>query len=366
MSLKDRLAAADQIAMFSARHALVAVVLAVVVTPGTVLAASTDTPGLVRQLAEDGTRLVSEERELLDVLRPDGDVSAEERSDARAKLAAVDAQADAVRKQLDLLGVDLTNAIRDVMAPLPSPANGSEPAPQPPPRIVYDAAIEDLARIAATPSAATPTTNDGNRGNSFGLLAVAAAALVALGLAALANSLRRTDEDRDLAAMAWSDGLTGVGNRRRLDRDLAAHAGDAPTAVIMIDVDHFKLVNDTHGHQVGDDVLRAIGCLLAEQVRRDDVVYRYGGEEFCILLPDATQADARSIADRIVDAARSITLPDGNHVTVSVGVADGSASEVAETLETADRALYAAKSGGRNRSSTSNRSTSSTGTLESV
>jgi diguanylate cyclase (GGDEF)-like protein len=345
-------------AMFSVRHALVVASLAaIVVAPGSMASASTDTPELVRDLAQNGTRLISEERELLDVLRPDGDATAEQRSDARAELAAVDAQGEAVRRQLELLGVDLTNAIEQVMAPLPERADGTL-AP-PPLRIVYDAAIDDLARIAATPTAATPTAEERDRGNTFGLLAVAAVALVALGLAALANSLRRTD-DHDLAAMAWSDGLTGVGNRRRLDRDLAAHEGEGPTAVIMVDVDHFKQVNDKYGHQVGDRVLRAIGAVLAEQVRRDDIVYRYGGEEFCVLLPDATQTDARSIADRIVDAARSITLPDGSHVTVSVGVAEGAAGEVASTLEVADRALYAAKTGGRDRSS------ASTDTLESV
>jgi diguanylate cyclase (GGDEF)-like protein len=345
-------------AMFSVRHALVAAALAaVVVAPGSASSASTDTPELVRDLAENGTRLISEERQLLEVLRPDGDATPDQRTDARSDLAAVDAQGEAVRRQLELLGVDLTNAIEQVMAPLPQRPDGT--VGQPPLRIVYDAAIDDLARIAATPAAATPTAEERDRGNTFGLLAVAAVALVALGLAALANALRRTDDD-DLAAMAWSDGLTGVGNRRRLDRDLAAHDGEGPTAVIMVDVDHFKLVNDKHGHQVGDGVLRAISAVLAEQVRRDDIVYRYGGEEFCVLLPDATRADARSIADRIVDAARSITLPDGSHVTVSVGVAEGVASEVAGTLEVADRALYAAKSGGRDRSSTS------TGTLESV
>ena len=162
-------------------------------------------------------------------------------------------------QQLDLLGVDLSNAIRAAMAPLPSPGSPSAEMqpPLPPPSVVYDAAIADLMRIAATPAALTPITKSAESGGtSFGLLAVAAAALLALGLAALANTLRRTDDEEDLAAMAWSDGLTGVANRRRLDRDIAAHAGaDGPTAVIMVDVDHFKQVNDTYGHQVGDDVL---------------------------------------------------------------------------------------------------------------
>src|ERR687898_2835439 len=98
--------------------------------------------------------------------------------------------------------------------------------------------------------------------------------------------------------MAGSDGLTGVANRRRLDRDTAAHAGaSGPTAVIMVDVDHFKQVNDTYGHQIGDDVLRAVGAALANRVRHDDVVYRYGGEELCILRPGASSRRRPAVAD---------------------------------------------------------------------
>jgi hypothetical protein len=140
-----------------------------------------------------------------------------------------------------------------------------------------------LTRIAATPDALTPITKpaDGG-GTSFGLLAVAAAALLALGLAALANTLRRTDDEDDLAALAWSDGLTGVANRRRLDRDIAAHVGaTGPTAVIMVEVDDYKRANEVYGHHVGDHVLRAVGATLATHVRHDDVVYRYSDEEFC-------------------------------------------------------------------------------------
>ena len=334
--------------------------------PGAAARASVETPELVRGLANEAADLVAQERELLDLIRPGNTLSAGELAEARGSLASVDADAAAILQQLDLLGVDLSNSARATMSRLPAPegASGDSGVPMPPPRVVYDAAIDDLMRIAATPAASTPITESSDGGNSLGLLAVAAGALLALGVAALANTLRRTNDDQDLAAMAWSDGLTGVANRRRLDRDLATHAtGAGPTAVIMVDVDHFKQVNDRYGHQIGDDVLKAIGNLLSDYVRRDDVVYRYGGEEFCILLPEATQDDARAIADRIVTAARSIQLPDGTHVTVSVGIADGAAANVAGTLETADRALYAAKSGGRNRTSSA---ATGTDTLEAV
>ena len=350
------------------RRALAAVALtALTVTPGATSFAASDTPDMVRNLASDGARLVAEESELLDLARNPG-LSAADLAEARSTLQAVDAQANAIMQQLDLLGVDLSNAIRAAMAPLPPPGSPSPQLQPPLPPVVYDAAIADLMRIAATPAALTPITQSAESGGtSFGLLAVAAAALLALGLAALANTLRRSDDEEDLAAMAWSDGLTGVANRRRLDRDIAAHAGaSGPTAVIMVDVDHFKQVNDTYGHQIGDDVLRAVGAALANRVRHDDVVYRYGGEEFCILLPGASSGEARAVADRVVMAMRAILLPDGRHVTVSVGVADGRAGDVTSTLETADRAMYAAKASGRDRTAGAASTATDADTLESV
>jgi len=329
-------------------------VCALALVPGAGATASVETPDLVRGLANEAAVLVAQERDLLDLMRPDTELSPSALAETRGSLVTVDADLAAILQQLDLLGVDLSNAARATMALLPAPAGGGAEAapPMPPPRVVYDAAIDDLMRIAATPAASTPITDSSNGGGSLALLAVAAGALLALGVAALTNTLRRTNDEEDLAVMAWSDGLTGVANRRRLDRDLATHAnGAGPTAVIMVDVDHFEQVNDRYGHQIGDDVLRSVGNVLSDYVRRDDVVYRYGGEEFCILLPDATQEDARAIAGRIVTAARSIQLPDGTHVTLSLGIADGAAADVAGTLENADRALYAAKSGGRDRSS---------------
>jgi diguanylate cyclase (GGDEF)-like protein len=343
------------------RRAVATAAFAVLVaTPGATAFATSDTPDIVSGLATDGAHLVAEEAELVDAAN-DPSLSAAELAAARSSLRTVDAQSTAIMQQLDLLGVELSNAIRAAMAPLPAPGSssaGMQP-PLPPPAVVYDAAIADLMRIAATPAALTPITNTGDSGGtSFGLLAVAAAALLALGLAALANTLRRNDDDEDLAAMAWSDGLTGVANRRRLDRDIALQTGAAgPTAVIMVDVDHFKQVNDKYGHHVGDEVLRSVGTALATHVRNDDVVYRYGGEEFCVLLPGASHAEAQVVADRVVTAMRAIQLPDGRNITVSVGVADGRAGDVAGTLESADRALYAAKAGGRDRAS---------GALESV
>jgi diguanylate cyclase (GGDEF)-like protein len=345
---------------FVGRALTTVAVTAIAVIPAATASATADTPQIVRDLAINGAHLVAEESELLTLAQTEG-LSPADLAEARSNLHTVDVQAAEIMQQLDLLGVDLSSAIRAVMAPLPPPSSPAADIPMPPPPVVYDAAIADLMRVAATPAALTPISNSSDGGGtSFGLLAVAAAALLALGLAALANTLRRSDDGEDLAAMAWSDGLTGVANRRRLDRDIAANAGGAgPTAVIMVDVDHFKQVNDKYGHQVGDDVLRAVGAALADHVRHDDVVYRYGGEEFCVLLPGATPGEAHAVADRVVSAMRMILLPDGRHITVSVGVAHGRSGDVADALETADRALYAAKANGRDRATAGD-------TLESV
>jgi diguanylate cyclase (GGDEF)-like protein len=204
-------------------------------------------------------------------------------------------------------------------------------------------------RIAATPSAVanTPTSSSSS---ALGLLAVAALALLALGAAALGNSLRRRPDADELAMMAWSDGLTGLANRRRLDADLARHDdSDRPTAAIMVDIDRFKEINDLFGHAYGDEVLREVGDALSKQVRHDDIVYRYGGEEFCILLPGASPVDANAIADRIVGAVRGVELPNGRNVTVSVGVASASTGDATGAVHRADRALYSAKERGRDR-----------------
>ena len=117
----------------------------------------------------------------------------------------------------------------------------------------------------------------------------------------------------------------------------------------MIDVDHFKRFNDTHGHPAGDDALRAVAAIIGRQVRKDDVAYRYGGEEFCVLLPDTDAASAAVVAERIRRAIETAELPVNAKVTASVGVAAGAAEEITGMLDRADGALYDAKDAGRNR-----------------
>ena len=150
--------------------------------------------------------------------------------------------------------------------------------------------------------------------------------------------------------LASHDPLTGVRNRRRLSDLLAAHS-DA--ALLVCDLDHFKQVNDRHGHDIGDRVLARFGKLLRELTRDTDVAMRLGGEEFCVMLPYADRFAAIQTAERLrlqTSARMRDLVPDG--ITVSVGVAATSAGVIdgPGLLAAADRGLYAAKAAGRDRS----------------
>lgn len=337
------------------RLALAAAVTTVVLSPAATAVAAADSSDTVRQLATSAANLVAQEQELLILLAPESNVGPADLAEARAQLRKIDLEGQNTMIRFDQLGIELSEAIRTVLDPLPRPVNTN---PEQlgrliPPSVVYDAAIDDLNRIASTPGVIPPTIqkSDSDGSNSIGLLVVAGVALLILGIAALANKLRHQAAAPDLAALAWSDGLTGLANRRRLGHDLDTQrrSRDERAAVIMIDVDHFKRVNDTFGHQIGDEILRQVSTVLSSHVRQSDVVYRYGGEEFCVLLPDASTTEARWVADRIVDAVHQIQLPDGSNVTVSIGIAHGASEHVNTTLESADRALYSAKENGRDR-----------------
>ena len=178
-------------------------------------------------------------------------------------------------------------------------------------------------------------------------IGVLAATGAALGIFAAVRSRR----NRHFAQLALCDDLTGVGNRRRLDRDLAIEAsnGDTPVAVIMVDVDHFKRINDEHGHDAGDQVLRAVADVLRREVRVGDVVYRYGGEEFCVLLAQTNTTEAGQVAERIRFGVSRMALAVDQPLTVSIGVALGKGAHVAQTMLRADEALFKSKDGGRDR-----------------
>jgi diguanylate cyclase (GGDEF)-like protein len=172
---------------------------------------------------------------------------------------------------------------------------------------------------------------------------------------ARANAALRQREGRVLET-ALTDALTGVGNRRKLDAALpvelerTAQAG-VPLSLIMVDIDHFKRVNDEHGHATGDEVLIRFGALLRAETRSTDTVARFGGEEFVLLLPRAELAQALAKAERLrVTLAATLIGPLSAPVTASFGVAEAAHVESAESLlKRVDAALYAAKHGGRNR-----------------
>ena len=171
----------------------------------------------------------------------------------------------------------------------------------------------------------------------------------------------------DLAIAADTDALTGLANRHAFHRKLDEYwpqmlRSDSLLSVILIDVDHFKAINDTFGHLYGDTVLKRIARLIQESTRGSrDFVARFGGEEFVMLLPETTEEEALSVADRLrqlIEAADApaLEIPGGRlrlvRTTVSCGVASSSPMRIdhsASLLEMADRALYQAKEQGRNR-----------------
>jgi len=158
--------------------------------------------------------------------------------------------------------------------------------------------------------------------------------------------------NRALHDLALADGLTGIGNRLALERHLerVRDGSGGTSAVVAVDVDRFKDVNDTHGHGAGDDVLRAVADRLQALVRADDVVARLGGDEFVVLLAGADVGRAEQIARRLRDDVGGEPIPTRAGpvpVTVSVGVADGAAADVDRLLQLADSALYLAKAEGR-------------------
>ncbi|GAA2510854.1 hypothetical protein Ahu01nite_071790 [Winogradskya humida] len=159
---------------------------------------------------------------------------------------------------------------------------------------------------------------------------------------------RRTE---DLLQQSREDPLTGLANRRAMERLLEHGLGDR--AIAMIDVDHFKNVNDTFSHPVGDAVLRHLGQILRTSCRAGDVAIRYGGEEFALLFHRAEDESVRAAAERVRAAVEDYdwnAVATGLAVTVSVGVATGSdANTAAEALALADQRLYQAKRTGRNR-----------------
>jgi diguanylate cyclase (GGDEF)-like protein len=170
------------------------------------------------------------------------------------------------------------------------------------------------------------------------------------------------DANRKLERLATSDPLTDLPNRRTFDEQFflaieRSRRSGEPVSVMMIDLDHFKRINDELGHQVGDDALRQIGRLLLGRRRVTDLIGRYGGEEFVWVLPGAQRDAALEVGEWLRRAVEAMTISAGGdprRLTVSIGVTTFNPAEhgplgTASVLEVADRALLEAKSTGRNR-----------------
>ena len=176
-------------------------------------------------------------------------------------------------------------------------------------------------------------------------------------IAALVYPLRNAILYKQALEKAYRDPLTGVNNRAALDNALVqeinlAQRHDTPLSIIMLDVDNFKRVNDTYGHIAGDAVLKRIAESMIECARGSDVIYRYGGEEFIVLLRNTDEAGAKLVAERMRIAIETIMFRYDKfdiRVTASEGVATIQAEDTIDSLlARCDKALYKAKQGGRN------------------
>jgi diguanylate cyclase (GGDEF)-like protein len=166
---------------------------------------------------------------------------------------------------------------------------------------------------------------------------------------AMKSYSRLRAEHEQVSLSAHTDSLTGVANRRGFDRTvetMVASETAGRVGVLVVDLDRFKQVNDTHGHDAGDAVLRAVSARVCQQLRDGDLVARLGGDEFVVLLPGADAAAAEAVATRMVEAVDRI---EDCTATVSIGVASGTMPDVRATVRQADAAMYAAKRAGGNR-----------------
>ena len=177
----------------------------------------------------------------------------------------------------------------------------------------------------------------------------------------LAVALNHAQEFNTLQSIVITDKLTGVYNRRFLEERLSVELCNAqqqryPLSLALLDIDHFKAINDSYGHAAGDNVLQKLGLLLRTNLRKGSVVARYGGEEFAIVLPNTVQHTAHFVLENIRRLVEeSIRTEDGKQVTVSIGVFEADLDDQGgleviqkDLLRKADENLYCAKRSGRN------------------
>ena len=185
------------------------------------------------------------------------------------------------------------------------------------------------------------------------------------------RALRKSQQDLmetnlELQRLTNVDGLTGLSNRRYFNEYIEAEWRQAirtrePISLVMVDIDHFKLYNDTYGHLAGDEVLRTVAQTVMRSFRRPkDLAARFGGEEFVVILPHTARGDLRMLTERVVGAVEALSLPHsaspaGGKVTISAGAATSNprtGDSFFALIEAADKALYEAKRTGRNRAVT--------------
>lgn len=155
-----------------------------------------------------------------------------------------------------------------------------------------------------------------------------------------------------LTQSAMTDSLTGLPNRRSMDEVLSVWSRENRLfSLLVLDVDHFKSINDTYGHQVGDETLKMMAEVLCNNVRKNDFCFRYGGEEFVLLLPDTDSINAYNVAEKLRMKFEKTSLIPGRTITVSIGLAEypTQTTSVTELFGLADSALYTSKVEGRNR-----------------
>ncbi|MCL6525488.1 MAG: GGDEF domain-containing protein [Thermaceae bacterium] len=196
----------------------------------------------------------------------------------------------------------------------------------------------------------------GHRFNGSVVNSVVQFYLVNLVYLALIGFYARYQREHDrLKRLAHSDPLTGLANRRRAEELIALELIRStrygqPFSVLVLDLDHFKQVNDRYGHAVGDQVLREVGFRLSKALRESDVLARWGGEEFLVFAPNTDLQQAQALAERLSQALSSKALWNDLAVSASIGVATAQPGDTVEELVSrADRAMYEAKAQGRNR-----------------
>ena len=225
----------------------------------------------------------------------------------------------------------------------------------------FDVKVAPLGVAGASVLAVEPVSAVEAQGVSYRRRLLIAAILTLALAAGLATRLGRPLARMfgELSDQAEKDSLTGLANRRVLDERLEEELDRSRRygthlALILVDIDDFKQVNDRYGHQCGDEVLRAIAPILSNSLRELDLAGRFGGEEFALVLPGTAVASARRVAEQIRRALAKVTVegPEGEvvRVTASFGAAEFPANaSVASLVEAADRALYTAKRDGKDR-----------------